>query len=225
MSWSDIFYPGNPGRRQEVVQLLTKLKTLMEFNFEATNDLSDMVNKHMSPSPPLQHIFVDSQATIKTNSETIINQIEKIEDCVEKVDAELAKTLDPKIYRELHDPSVGFREKVAIAKKAVSATISVVATAAGVAVIAAIKTGAILKGIVTAIGVVKASAVASLVIGVIALGIDMIASAIIGAIEKDKLDDAISDLEKALEKFDPASKLYTKTITKVEIRLEIYFED
>lgn len=225
MSWSDIFYPGNPGRREEVVRMLTKLSTLMEFNFDATNDLSDMVNTHLNPSPPLQHISVDSQATIKTNSETIINQIERIETSVDRVDEELASTLDPSLYRELNDPGVGFRDKVAIAKKAVTSTISIVATAAGVAVVAAIKAGAILKSIVTAIGVIKASAAASIVIGVIALGIDMIASAIIGSVERGKLDSVIDDLKKALKTFDPASKLYTKTITKVEIRLTIYFNE
>jgi len=62
MSWGDIFYPGNPGRRDEVVRLSTKLHTLMEFNFDATNDLIDMLNDNAGHSSKLSHVTLDNQA-------------------------------------------------------------------------------------------------------------------------------------------------------------------
>ena len=225
MSWTDIFYPGNPGRRQEVVRLTTKLSTLMEFNFDATNSLADLINKHMKPNPLLTHIQPDYEATVKTNADCLIAQIDKIQKYVETIDQKLSNSLDPEIYRKLHAPDTSFKDVIATAKKAFTATISIVATAAGIALIAAMRAGLILKTIVTAIGLLKASVAASLVLGILTLGIDMIASAIIGAIEKDKLNDAIDGLKTAMDTFEPASKEYTKTITKVDVRLEIYFED
>ena len=68
-----------------------------------------------------------------------------------------------------------------------------------------IKTGRIVKGVVTAIGVIKTSAIASLALGVLALGIDMIASAIIGAVERDKLDKIFEELNSTIREFDPCS--------------------
>jgi len=57
------------------------------------------------------------------------------------------------------------------------------------------------------------------------MGVDMIASAIIGTVERDKLEDTIKQLEEAMEGFEPASKEYTKTIMTVQVRLEILLED
>ena len=225
MSWGDIFYPDNPKRREDVVRMTTKLKTLMEGNFDATNDLIDLLNKHVKPNPMLEHIRVDDTATIKANADVIIACISQIQTIVDEFDKTLSEKLDPELYRKLSDPNTGFKETLATAKKAVSATIGLAATVASIAVIIAIKTGAILVKVVTSIGVLATSVIAGVVLGVLALGIDMIASAIIGAIERDELEKTIKELEDALSEFEPASKEYTKTIVHVEVKLQIILED
>ena len=225
MSWGDIFYPGNPGRRDEVVRLSTKLHTLMEFNFEATNDLIDLLNKDVKPSSTITKIYVDNTGTVKANCQTLLNKMDEVMRVVETVDQDLAKKLEPEAYRKLKTPEMKFSERIALAKKAVSAGLSVTATVAGVVLVGAIKSGLILTKIVAAIGVIKSCAVATLVLGVLTLGIDMIASAIIGAIERNKLEAAIDELETAVNTFDPASKEYTKTVTRVEVTLEIMLGD
>ena len=225
MSWGDIFYPGNPGRRDEVVRLSTKLHTLMEFNFEATNDLIDLLNKEGKPSSTIAKIYVDNTATVKANCQTLLNKMDEVMRVVDKIDEDLAKKLEPEAYRKLKLPDMKFKDRIALAKKTVSAGLSVTATVAGVVLVGAIKSGLILTKIVAAIGVIKSCAVATLVLGVLTLGIDMIASAIIGAVERSKLEAAIDELETAVNTFDPASKEYTKTITRVEIMLEMMLGD
>ena len=225
MSWGDIFYPGNPGRRDEVVRLSTKLHTLMEFNFDATNSLIDLLNKDVKPSSPISKVNVDNTASVETNCQTLLNKMDEVMRVVDKVDEDMAKKLEPEAYKQLKLPDMKFKDRIALAKKAVSAGLSVAATVAGVVLVGAIKGGIILTKIVAAIGVIKTCAVASLVLGVLTLGIDMIASAIIGAVERDKLEAAIDELETAVNTFDPASKEYTKTITRVEIYLEMYLGD
>ena len=225
MSWSDIFYPDNPKRREDVVRMTTKLKTLMEGNFDATNDLIDLLNKHIKPNPMLEHIRVDDTATIKANADVLIARISQIQTIVEEYDTKLADKLDPELYRKLKDPDTSFKETLAIVKKVITATVGIGATVAGIAIVTAIKTGAILGGVVASIGIIAASAIAGLIVGVLALGIDMIASAIIGAIERDKLEEAIKELKDALRDFEPASREYTKRITYVEVRIKIVLEE
>ena len=225
MSWGDIFYPGNPARRAEVVALGTRLKTLMDFNFDATNDLIDLLNKDANPSSPISKIYVNDDGSVKSNCQTLLDKMDEIMAVVDKIDEDLSNQLDPEAYRQLNTPDLSFSDRIALAKKAVSAGLSIAATIAGIVVISLIKNGVILAKIVTAIGLIKTCAVATVVLGVLTLGIDMIASAIIGAVERDKLDDAIDELEDALKTFEPASKEYTKTIVRVEVILEIKLGD
>ena len=162
---------------------------------------------------------------MKSNSETLIAKMTEVQDVAEVLDKKLAAKLDPEIYRKMKLPETCFKDRIALAKKAVSAGLGIADTVAGVVVVAAIKSGVILTKVVAAIGVIKSCAVASVVVGVLTLGIDMIASAIIGAVERDKLEDAINQLETAMEGFEPASKEYTKTIVGVQVRLEILLDD
>ena len=59
MALADLFFPGNPGRRTQLVTLSTQIKTYMETNFDATNDLIDLLNQNIDPSPNLQKIEVN----------------------------------------------------------------------------------------------------------------------------------------------------------------------
>jgi len=220
MSWADIFYPGNPGKRDEVVRLSSKLRTLMEFNFETTNKLIKMLNENCHPSPPLTKVKIDYTATIKANSEKLIAKMAEVQGVAENIDKKLASELDPEIYKKLKLPDTSFKERIALAKKVALTGLGIPGTAANVAMVTAINSGAILSGIVDAIGVVSSCLLATLALQVLIMGLDMIASAIIGAVEKNKLEDAIDQLEKVMKEFEPASKEYTKTIMRIQMRLE-----
>ena len=221
MSWRDIFYPGNPGRQNKVVRLSTKLKHLMEHNFEATNHLIDMLNNNSDHYPPLTHVKVGHMATIKANSEKLIAKMNEVQGVVNEFDKKLASKLDPEIYKKLKLPDTSFKQRLVIAEKVFSVGLGITSSVAGIFVLSAISSGIILTKIVTAIGVLKSCAIASVVLGVLTMGVDMIASAIIGAVERDKLEDAIDQLEEAMEGFEPASKEYSKTILRVQVELEI----
>ena len=224
MSWGDIFFPGNPGRRQEVVSLSTQLEAFMESNFDATNDLIDLLNKDLTSSSPISKIYIDPAATVKDNCQTLLDKMNEITSIVDKIDAAVADELDPEAYRELKDPNLDFLGRIAAAEKAISSGLTILASVASVVILSAISSGMILVKMVAAIGVIKTCVVATVVLGVLTLGIDMIASAIMGAVEKDKLEDAIDDLEKAVETFRPASKQYTKNIIRAQVTLELELE-
>ena len=223
INWGDTFYPGNPERRDKVTALATRVYTVMEQNFSATNDLIDLLNENVTMTKKLQHISVDHGKSIKTNSDRFIARMDEIKAIVATVDADLAKRLDPDIYRDLKSPDLDFSKKVQKAEKIFNATLSVIATIAGIALCFAISGGALLPGMVAIMGVAGTSAVAGIVLGTFMLGIGMIYGAISGAIERDKLEEQIDDLEDLLESFEPASKKYQKDIIYVQIVLEEHF--
>ena len=97
-----------------------------------------------------------------------------------------------------------------------------VAALATVTVVIAVQGVKLLLHLTTKIALIKAVSVASMTFGVLGLGLDAIIGAILGAIERDKLNDAIDDLEKVLEKFKPAAEAYNHSIVKVEVFIEFY---
>ena len=223
VNWGDTFYPGNPERRDKVTTLVTRVYTVMEDNFSATNDLIDLLNENVTMSKKLQHISVNHNKSIKTNSDVFLGRMEEVERIVATIDADLARRLDPSIYRDLKSPDLDFSKRVQKAEKIFTATLSVIATVVGIALCCAISGGALLPGMVAVIGVAGTSAVAGIVLGVFMLGVGMIYGAISGAIERDKLEEQIDDLEELLESFEPASKKYQKDILYVQIVLEDHF--
>ena len=89
------------------------------------------------------------------------------------------------------------------------------ATVATVAAICRITAGAFLSTLVTEISMIGTCTVAGAVVYAIAVVSHVIISAILGAIEKKKLEAAIADLDNALRSFEPATRHYTKTIYEV----------
>ena len=124
----------------------------------------------------------------------------------------------------MKSPDLDFGKRLQKAETIFNATLSVIATVAGIALCCAISGGALLPGMVAVIGVAGTSAVAGIVLGTFLLGVGMIYGAISGAVERDKLEEQIDDLEDLLEKFEPASKKYQKDILYVTIKLEYYFD-
>ena len=89
------------------------------------------------------------------------------------------------------------------------------ATVATVAAICRITAGALLATLVEEISMVATCAVAGVAVFALAVAVDMIISAILGAIERKKLETAIAELETTLESFEPATRNYTQTIYEV----------
>ena len=219
-NWSDTFYPGNPERRDKVTRLVTRVYTVMEQNFSATNDLIDLFNDHVTMSKKLQHISVDPKESIKHNSNLFIGRMDEIKAIVATIDADLEKKIDPAIYHDLKSPDLDFSKKLQKAETIFNVTVSVIATVVGIALICAISGGALLPEMVVVMGAVGTSAVAAIALGTFSMGVGMIYGAISGSIERDKLRDQIDDLEDLLHSFEPASKKYQKDIIYVQVIME-----
>ena len=157
----------------------------MEMDFDTTNHLSDLINEHMEPVPKLQHIQVDYDVDIDTNVSVLINQMEKIQNILEEVDKELAEKLEPEAYRKLMDEFTPYKDKLSIAKKAISGGLATVGTVAGIYVATKIYSGAILTSLTRVTGRLIGSAIGTIAVGVLTMGLDMIAGAIVGAVEKN----------------------------------------
>ncbi len=99
MSWSDLLYSGNPERREKVIRKSQELIDLMKDNFDVTNDLTEIVNKHLYSS--FSPITPDEKATVKQNCDVMIERVNQIQAKVEEVDEELKKKLDPNLYESL----------------------------------------------------------------------------------------------------------------------------
>ena len=224
MSWSDIFYPDNPRRRAEVIRLSQKLYDLMGDNFQATNELIDCIHDHL-PGRSFAKIYVDEQASIKYNCATIIGRIHEIQDFLEEKCKKLKELLDPELYEKLMSVDTSFLEKLRLAGKISDSSLAIIGSIAGVAVVGCIRAGMILVSLVESVGMIVASALSVLVVGVLIMGIDMIASAILGAIERDRLEHTINELETNLQSFEPASRVFTGNIYKVKAYIEVIFED
>ena len=125
------------------------------------------------------------------------------------------------IYRALTDPDISFVDRFKAIKLSAKKIIGVAALAT-VTVVIAVQGVKLLLHLTTKIALIKAVSVASMTFGVLGLGLDAIIGAILGAIERDKLNDAIDDLEKVLEKFKPAAEAYNHSIVKVEVFIEFY---
>ncbi len=103
MSLSDLLYPRNPERRENVIRKSQELIDLIRSNFDATNDLTEIVNKHLYASFSL--ITLDEKVTIKQNCDVIIERMNQIQAKVKKTDEKLKKKLEPNLYESLQHVS------------------------------------------------------------------------------------------------------------------------
>ena len=224
MAFADIFYPGNPGRRQQITRLSQRLYDLMAENFRATNDLIDCIHEYV-PGRHFMKIYLDGGRSIRDNCRKIIACMNGIQDYVEEINEKLRAVLEPEIYEKIMDIKTGYSEKFRLTNSISAVTIGAIATVAGVVVISCIKAGAMLATISGNIGVFATCACAGLAIAVLAMGADMIISAIVGSIERDRLNDTIDELVAALKTFQPASVNYSKNIYKVIACIEFEMDD
>lgn len=209
MAESDLLYPENPRRREEVHHLHQQLLDCLSDSFRATNELIGVLNMHLGCR--LASIEMNRNGTIKENCDTIIQAVMKIQKELQKVDEALKDKLEPTLYRKLQDIKERETEKIAIVQKVISVILGE-ATSAASAV--AVTTGIINK-LVTVLAQIGASLLGSIGVAVLGLGIDMVFRAILGAVEKTQLQAAIKSYEKHLVEFKSASEKYHHAITEV----------
>uniref|UniRef100_A0A8C8REP0 Single-pass membrane protein with coiled-coil domains 3 n=1 Tax=Pelusios castaneus TaxID=367368 RepID=A0A8C8REP0_9SAUR len=220
MSLSDIFFPDNPKRREEVVRLHQCLVDCMDSNFYITNRLIELLNTHLGCK--ITPIEMKKDGTIKENCEIFIYTMNKIQEVLQGIDEELKKKLEPSLYQKLHDVTESDTTKMSIIKSVAHLITGFAGSAAlGIVVKLCLNKVASLtmSRLVTIMAKIGVSAI-GLVVGIAAgLTIELILSAIIGAIERDQLEKAIQELEGHLKEFKPASKEYYETILTVILKV------
>ncbi|RXN24086.1 single-pass membrane and coiled-coil domain-containing 3-like protein [Labeo rohita] len=190
MNWSDIFYPGNPERREKLIRKNQELLNLMENNFRATNQLTETLKKHLGWSFSL--ITLNEKATVKENCDVIIECIHEIQAEVEKIDMQLKEKLEPTLYEKLRNENLSVHD-YQIFRKAVYDVCGVGGSASIVAVNWLIKNGTILANITSSFAKFATGLAAGVALGVVFMGIDMIIGAILGSIERNELEKALKD--------------------------------
>ncbi|XP_075763142.1 single-pass membrane and coiled-coil domain-containing protein 3-like [Pelodiscus sinensis] len=220
MSWSDIFYPDNPRRRERVTRLHQELINCMELNFDATNDLIGALNTHCQCK--LHPIHIQEKGTLQDNCNVLLAAIKAVQGELQDIDEQLKRKLEPHLYRKLHDFQEPESKKMQILRSVTTVVAGLTGTVAmGIFVkLALSEVGTIilsrLMTVVVKIGVSVGGAVAGILLGA---GVDMIVSAILGAVERSQLEEAIEELEGIVKEFKPASKEYSKTIMRVMLML------
>ena len=222
MSWSTLFYPGNPGRRDDVVRLSQKFYDLMTSNFWATNELIDCLHEYVPPpgGRKFRKVYIDGSKTIKENCQKIIDRMEEIQDYVDDMNEKLREVLEPKLFEKLTDVDTSFIAKFKLMNSLTKMSLGVIGKAMGAVLVGAIKSGRILTNMVTKLGLIQTCACAVLVLGILVMGVDMIFSAIYGSIERDKLIEAVDDLTANIEQFEAPTIEYTKSIYKLVAYIE-----
>ncbi|ROI33917.1 Single-pass membrane and coiled-coil domain-containing protein 3 [Anabarilius grahami] len=215
--WSDIFYPENPKKREKLVRRNQEIKDLMEGNFYATNQLIDVMNEHLSCS--FQHIEMNEDATLQENCNVMIECMHKIQAVVEKIDTELKEKLDPTLYEKLLSLSLS-PDEFELISKALEAVCGLATLASATVIGLLIDKGVILANITSTFVKIGALTVASLVLEVVFMGIDMIVEAILGSVEQHQLIEALDEYGKALKEFKPASEKYQHSISYVQVKIE-----
>ncbi|XP_065429704.1 single-pass membrane and coiled-coil domain-containing protein 3-like [Chrysemys picta bellii] len=220
MSWSDILYPGNPARRERVVRLHQELINCIELNFDATNDLIGVLKTHCQFK--LHPIKMNKNGTVRENCDVLLAAIQSIQDTLQAINARLKSKLEPDLYQKLHDFQEPDAKKMQILRSVATAVSGLAGTVA-MGIFIKLALSQVVSGVLTQTTMVLARISAS-VIGVVAgillgVGVDLILSAILGAVERDRLEAKIQELEKLVSEFKPASKDYYKAIIKVTCML------
>ncbi|KAK9976716.1 hypothetical protein ABG768_021921 [Culter alburnus] len=217
--WSDIFYPDNPKRREQLIRKSQQFQDLMEGNFYATNELIDVMNKHLNCS--FQHITLNKSVSLRENCNVMIECLHKIQAVVEKIDKELKEKLDPTLYEKLKVLNLSLPpEELKSLSIAIKTVCGVEGMKATTVVSTLIYTGDILVNLVSKIGKIGAGTLACVGLAVVFIGIDMIVEAIAGSIERDKLEEALKEYDEALNEFKPASLEYQRNIMRVQVKIE-----
>ncbi|XP_048010421.1 single-pass membrane and coiled-coil domain-containing protein 3-like [Megalobrama amblycephala] len=215
--WSDLFYPDNPKRREQLIRKSQEFQHVMKSNFEATNELIDVMNDHLSCS--LEHIKLNEEASLQENCNVMIECMHKIQAAVEKIDKELKEKLEPTLYEKLQNKSLSTTDFQLISK-ALKVVCGFATEGSTTLVSLLINKGVILAKITSTFAKIGALTLASVGLGVVFMGVDMIVEAILGSIERDQLEKVLEEYDKALKEFKPASSEYQDSITYVQFKIK-----
>ncbi|XP_026517184.1 single-pass membrane and coiled-coil domain-containing protein 3-like [Terrapene carolina triunguis] len=220
MSWSDILYPDNPARREKVARLHQELINCIELNFDTTNELIGVLNTHCQFK--LHPIKMNMNGTVQENCDILLAAIKSIQDMLQAIDARLKRELEPDLYRKLHDFQEPDAKKMQILRN-VATVVSGLAGTVAMGIFIKLALSQVVSRVLTQttmvlakIGASVIGAVAGMILGV---GVDLILSAILGAVERDQLEAKIQELNALVSEFKPASHEYNKTIIKISCML------
>lgn len=223
MSWSDILYPGNPGRRAEVVAKIQKLEDQMEENFRATNRLANYLNENCKQQIPT--ISYDTEKTLKENAEKLIDQVKQIQAVVKSIKEMLEKKLEPDLYKKLFDVDTSLDDRLKTGEN-VSHILAGILGITVTGVVGKLVAEGLVDLIERFIFRIAVSAVAGAIAGGLAgFAVDVIAGAIAGAYERADLEKAITELEGEINEFLPASQKYTDSVYQVLAYVEMWEEN
>ncbi len=222
MAFADIFYPGNPKKRVEVIADVQRMYVLMDQNFLATDALITFLNANVKPSPNIAGIQVDKNATFGVNAQNLINKMNEVQTQVDKIDKSLSKELDPAIYKEITNSNTNFKQKLDFLKSlktGIIATEAVITSIAGFLLIQQVVAAARFVAVIAGLSEILVASVAGLVVGLFvagaAIAVDAIISAIVGAVERSKLNHMLDELNGVLTKFEGPSETYSSKIFEV----------
>ncbi|KAK9976715.1 hypothetical protein ABG768_021920 [Culter alburnus] len=215
--WSDLFFPNNPKRREQLIRKSQEFQHVMKSNFEATNELIDVMNDHLSCS--LEHIKLNEEASLQENCNVMIECMHKVQAEIEKIDKELKEKLEPTLYEKLQNKSLSTTDFQLISK-ALKVVCGFATEGSTTLVSLLINKGVILAKITSTFAKIGALTLANVGLGVVFMGVDMIVEAILGSIERDQLEKVLEEYDKALKEFKPASLEYQDSITYVQVKIK-----
>ncbi|NXX95512.1 SMCO3 protein, partial [Centropus bengalensis] len=216
MALSDLLYPDNPKRRQELIHLHQELLNCMSINFCATNELAAVLNTHLGCT--ITRIQMRESSTVKENCDIIIRAMSEIQQQLQKIDSDMKEKLEPVLYQRLYDIKEPELEKIAIAHKVFSIVLGEATSTAGMVAVKLLSSNFItlaVSKLVSLLAQIGASVLGGISITILGLGIEMILHAILGAVERNQLLEAVRSYEKHLAEFKAASEKYQRDIQEV----------
>lgn len=216
MNLSDLLYPNNPTRRQEVIDLHQKLLDCLQLNFKATNELTETLNVHLGAG--ITPVIMKADGTVKENCDIIVQVLSEIQQEVRKLDRDMKEELEPGMYQKLYDikqPELG---KIAVARSIVSTILGEATATASIVAVKLICSHVVtitVSRLIALLAQIGVSVLGGIGIGVLGLGMDIILHAILGAVERETLLASIQSYEQHLAEFEEASKAYQCAIAEV----------
>ncbi|MBN3312211.1 SMCO3 protein, partial [Atractosteus spatula] len=216
MSWSDAFFD-NSEKREQVIRKNQELRELMKNNFRATNQLIEILNKHLGLNFTL--ITLNNDATIKENCDVMIKRMDEIRAKIEEIDKVLKEKLDSALYENLRNLSASVKDYKAVSL-VVHGVCGLLTFAAPFVIGWLIKSGRLLTNVTSTCARLCCGSLSSLTFGMLFLAIDIVIQIILGKKENNELIKILKEYDEALKEFRPASEKFQDNLTYVRVKLE-----
>ena len=150
------------------------------------------------------------------------NQIDQIDVQLEKIADELKGKLDPDLYERLTNVDTSFEERVRISQQ-VGHVIAGITGVSVTGVVGKMVAKKLTKVIASKAGRIAASSLAGAIAGALAgVAVDLIIGAITGAVERNELQGALTELQKMVTDFVPSSEEYYDTLVEVTVEAKLW---